>query len=275
MPRTPASRRGRVPDASTRPSRYGSLETSTTAPVSCSTPSAPVQRRSSAWSTWAEHCRHGVGDRPELRVAVSIALHRFGVDTERHVVHEHPAIDLGQVHEPLAPLRERVERADDIVAIDAEVQREMITGPSRHTHVRKPPLGGDRGDDRLRAVSAGHADRVGAAVDRIVHQRGEIISEMKLDRLDAAGASLARDMEALGLPPTRFRVVEQHRPLRRRRGRSFAGTAKTLRAAATDSRNVARINASSSTRPSITTSATAPASNTPAPADPAARAGPR
>jgi hypothetical protein len=47
MPRTPASRRGRVPPPSTRPSRYGSLETSTTAPVLCSRPSAPVQRRPS------------------------------------------------------------------------------------------------------------------------------------------------------------------------------------------------------------------------------------
>jgi hypothetical protein len=39
---------------------------------------------------------------------------------------------------------------------------------------------------------------------------------VQLDRLHAARASLARDLEALGLPTTRFRVVEQHRPLRRR-----------------------------------------------------------
>ena len=97
MPSTPASRRGRVPEAIARPSRYGSLETSTTALVLRSRPSAPVKRRSSAVSTAAEHRRHRLGDRSQLRVAIPLTLDRFGVDTERHVVDEHAAVDLGEV----------------------------------------------------------------------------------------------------------------------------------------------------------------------------------
>ena len=62
-------------------------------------------------SARAEHRRHRLGDRSELRVAVPLALDRFGVDAERDVVHEHAAVDLGEVHHPLAPFRERVERS--------------------------------------------------------------------------------------------------------------------------------------------------------------------
>ena len=85
-----------------------------------------------------------------------MALDRFGVDTERYVVYEHPAVDLGEVDHPLAPLCERVERSHDVVTVDAEIEREMITRPRRHAHVRESPLGGDRRHDRLRAVAAGH-----------------------------------------------------------------------------------------------------------------------
>ncbi len=114
---------------------------------------------------------------------------------------------------------ERVESADDVVAIDAEIEREMVTGPGRHAHVRESPLGGDRGDDRLRPIAARHADGVRAVLDRVTHKRRKVVTEMQLHRLDATRACLARDLEALRFPAARFRVVEQHRPLRRRRDR--------------------------------------------------------
>ena len=93
----------------------------------------------------------------------------------------------------------------------------MVTRPGRHAHVRESAFGGDRGDDRLRAVAAGHAYGVGAVGDRVAHERREVIAEVQLDRLHATSACLARDLEALCLAAARFRVIEQHRPLRRHR----------------------------------------------------------
>ena len=78
----------------------------------------------------------------------------------------------------------------------------MVPCPGRHTDVRDSPLRGDRRDDRLGAVPARHANRVGAVVDRGADERHEIFAEVQLDRLDAAGAGLTRDVEALRLAAT-------------------------------------------------------------------------
>ena len=48
----------------------------------------------------------GVEDRPQLGVAITLALDRLRVETERDVVDEHPAVDLGEVDPPLAPVDE-------------------------------------------------------------------------------------------------------------------------------------------------------------------------
>jgi hypothetical protein len=205
----------------------------------------------------------------------TLALDRFGVDTERYVVHEHAAVDLGEIHQPLAPVRVRVERSDDVVAVDAEIEREMVTRPRRHTHVRESPIRGDRGDDRLRAVATRNADGIRTVGDRVADMRREVIAEVQLDRLYAARASLACDLEALRLPATRFRVVEQHRPLRRRRGGEPHLDRERAPRGRDREHHPARINRSSSTRPSSATNTTAPASNTPAPAAPPKRAAPR
>ena len=109
-------------------------------------------------SVRAEYRRHRLSDGSQLRVAVPLALDRLGVHAERDVVHEHAAVDLGEVHHSLAPAGEGVQCSHDVVAIDAEIECEMVACPGRHTHVRKSPFGSDRGDDRLRAVAAGHAD---------------------------------------------------------------------------------------------------------------------
>ena len=113
-----------------------------------------------------EHVRHGVEQRAQLRVAIALALDGLGVEPERDVVHEHAPVDLGQVDDSLAAVDERVEGADDVVAIDSEVQREVVPGAGGNAGVRQPALGRDRRDDRLRSVAAGHRERVGAAFHR-------------------------------------------------------------------------------------------------------------
>ncbi len=137
MPSMPASRRGRAPEAQ-------------------------VERVSAG----AEHRRHRLGDRSELGVAVPLALDGFGVDTERCVVDEHAAVDLGEVHHPLAPIGERVERSHDVVAVDAEIEREMVTRPGGHAHVRKSPFGGARSSPRCNSTGSTPRARASRATSK-------------------------------------------------------------------------------------------------------------
>ena len=133
-----------------------------------------VQRRSRLAAVGAEHVGHGVEQRAQLGVAVALALDRLGVEPERDVVDEHAPVDLGQVDGSLAAVDERVEGADDVVAVDAEVEREVVARAGGNAGVRQPALGRDRRDDRLRAVAAGHRERVGAAIERPAHERLEV-----------------------------------------------------------------------------------------------------
>ena len=225
-----------------------------------SRPSAPVKRRSSPRRP-AEHCRHRVGECPKLRVAVD-ALYRLGVHAERDVVHEHATVDLGKIHHPLATLGERVERSHHVVAINAEIEREMVTGPAgTHTY----------GSRRSAAIAATIACVPSPPATPSASAPFAIASRTaSRDRPRAAvrsarppGAGLTRDVETLRLAATGLRVIEQHRPVRWRPP-AAAVHGERPAAAATESTNPAKTSASSSSRPSSTTSTTAPTSNTPA-----------
>ena len=170
-------------------------------------------------SVGPEHVGHGVEQCAQLCVAVALALDRLGVEPERDVVHEHAVVDLGQVHDSLAAVHERVEGADDVVAIDSEVQCEVVPGAGGNAGVGQPALGRDRRDDRLRSVAAGHRERVGAAFHRPADERLEVVALLQLDRLDPSGACLVGEREALRLAATRAGVEEEHRTLRRGRVR--------------------------------------------------------
>ena len=126
-----------------------------------------------------------------------------------------------EVHPPLAAVDERLEGTDDIVAVDAEVEREVVAGAGGHARVRQPELGGDRGDDRLRAVPARHREPVRAALDRAADEHLEIVTRLQLDRLDPPLARLLGEREALRLPAAGARIEEQHRSARRRGARQI------------------------------------------------------
>ena len=61
------------------------------------------------------------------------------------------------------------------------------------------------GDQRLRAVAAGHADHVGAARDRVLGERPQVVARAQHDRLDAArrAASSTRSNCSTLPPPDR------------------------------------------------------------------------
>ena len=165
----------------------------------------------------AEHVWHRVEQRADLRVAVAAALDRLGVEPERDVVDEHAAIDLGEVDTPLPSVDKGVERPHDVVAVDTEVEREVVAGAGGHAGVRQPTLGGDGRHDRLRAIPARHRESVRAARPH-PDQGLEVVTGLQLDGLDASLGRLG-EREALGLPATGARVEEEHRMTRSGRTR--------------------------------------------------------
>ena len=119
-----------------------------------------------------------------------------------------------EVHPPFTAVDERLEGADHVVAVDAEVEGEVVAGAGGHAGVRQPELGSDRGDDGLRAVPTRHREPVRAARDRVADEHLEVVAGLQLDRLDATRARLLREREALRLPAAGARIEEQHRVAR-------------------------------------------------------------
>ena len=154
----------------------------------------------------AEHVGHGVEQRAQLRVAILVVLDGLGVEPERDVVDEHAPVDLGEVHDPLAAVDERVQGADDVVAVDAEVEREVVARAGGDARVGQAALGRDRRDDRLRAVAAGHRERRRRRARRAPRTSASRSSaaararSARSPRLRASSASLKRS----ALPPPDF-----------------------------------------------------------------------
>ena len=161
--------------------------------------------------------RHSVQQGADLGVAVAAALDRLGVEAERDVVDEYPTVDLGEVHPTLTAINERVQCTDDVVPVNAEIEREVVAGAGGHACVWQPDFGSDFGNDRLRAVPAGHGEPVRAAVDRATYEHLKVFAGLQLDRLDATLTSLLGELEAFRLPATGARIEEEH-GLSRHRG---------------------------------------------------------
>ena len=85
--------------------------------------------------------------------------------------------DLPEVDALLAPVDERLERPDDVIAIDAEVEGEVVPGPGGDAREREIVLGRDRGDQRLRPVAPRSHQSVGAAADGVLHERDEVVAQ--------------------------------------------------------------------------------------------------
>ena len=197
------------------------FETRITAADWCAAPSGPRQPSSlvGPLGLRAEHVGRGVEHRSQLRVAVALALDRLGVEPERHVVDEHAAVDLGQVDPALPAGDESVEGADDVVAVDPQVEREVVAGAGRDAGERQVVLGRDRGDERLGAVTARRREPVGASGHGVTNELLEVVAGLQLDRLDPARPRLVGQVVADGLASAGPRVPHHDRALRRLGGR--------------------------------------------------------
>ena len=129
-------------------------------------------------------------------------------------------VHVAEVHRALHGLAVGVERPDDVVAVEAEVQGQVVARAGRHDDHRQTELGGDGADHGLRAVAAGHAEHVHAAGGHVAHGLDPVHPRFEHDRLDAAPLALVDEVEPLGLAAARLEVHEQHATGGRRHGRA-------------------------------------------------------
>ena len=158
----------------------------------------------------ADDVGNRVEERAQLGAAVALALDGLGVDAERRVVDEDAPVHLGEVDDVLAGARaERVERPEVVLAVDAEVEREVVARARRDAGVRQVVLCRDPRDDGLRPVAARHREAVGAAAERRDDERLEVVAGAQHDHLQPALACRADEPRALRPPVPRARVDEE------------------------------------------------------------------
>ena len=127
----------------------------------------------------------GLQERAHLGVAILRAADSFAVDAQRDVVEEHPVVHFADVDQPLDPVGERLEGTGRVVAVDSEVEGEVVPGPGRHADKRKPAGGSHGRHLGQRAVAARHPQRTRAAGRSSTGQGGQALARIQDDHLDA------------------------------------------------------------------------------------------
>ena len=161
-----------------------------------------------------EDVGRGVEERAQLGLAVAGSLHGLRVQPERDVVDEDASVHLREVDTALAAVDERIEGADHVVAIYAQIEREVVARARRYAGVGEAELRGDPSHHRLRAVAARHRERVGPARDGVPHKSLEVGARGQLDGIDSAGARLVLEVKARRLAVAGARIPEQDSPVR-------------------------------------------------------------
>ena len=142
------------------------FDTSTTAGSRCGAAAVVHELQAGCRRAWSEHLRGRLRERARLGVAVGRLPNRVAVDPERDVVEEEAAVHLGDIDPALDAVGEGVERAHQIAAVDADVEREVVAGAGGNADERKVVRERGCGHDGERPVAAGGAERVRAAAPR-------------------------------------------------------------------------------------------------------------
>ena len=156
-----------------------------------------------------EHLRQERLRGVDLGLAVRLLLHDLRVDAERHVVDEEAVIDGRVVDLALVRVAEGVHRLAGVVAVEPEVEREVVACPRAHTHEGEPVLHGDRGDEGLGAVTPGHAEAVGPSSHGIACELLEVETSIEHHRLHSELGRQLAQAEALDLAAARPGVAQQ------------------------------------------------------------------
>ena len=138
--------------------------------------------------------------RARFRIAVGRLANGVAIDPERDVVQEETAVHLRHVDAALHAVGERVERAEDVAAVDADVKGEVVARSRRDADKRQVVSVRDGGDDRERSVSTRDAERIRAAGNLVRGERGEIVAWSEDAHGDAALARVLDEPRAPALP---------------------------------------------------------------------------
>ena len=213
-PSWPLSSVGRVPGARGGSSEYGLFDTSTTAGLRCVRPRSSTSCRSAAARARSENVRRRLEERARLGVPVGRLPNSVAVDPERDVVEEEAAVHLRDVDPALDAVGERVERAEQVVAIDAEVEREVVARAGGHADEREPcataAAATTASDPSPPAMPSASAPRATASATSV----GKIVVRAQDDHLDSALARPLGEAGTRSLAAARPRVDEQHGLLR-------------------------------------------------------------
>ena len=158
----------------------------------------------------AEHIGCRVENGAQLGVAVALLLHRLGIQPERHVVHEHAAVDLGQVDVPFGAVDEGVERAHHVVTIDTKIEGEVVAGARGDAGEGEIVLRSDGRNQRLGPVTASSGQGVGARRDRGSYDLLPVVAGSQLDGPDAAALRLCRQVVRDGFPSAGLGIPHDH-----------------------------------------------------------------
>jgi hypothetical protein len=114
--------------------------------VFCSPVVDEAERRHSP--VLCEHCLHGLHQGACLGIAIRRVLHRFAIDPERDVVEEDPVVDHTEVHPAFYSVAEGIQRPQDVMPIDPDVEGEVVACAGGHADERKVALCDSRSHDR-------------------------------------------------------------------------------------------------------------------------------
>src|ERR1019366_707604 len=174
-------------------------------PVGCI--EAEIERHGSR----GEQIRQTPGDRPQLGVPVILRLYDLRVGTQGRVVDEQASVHASKINSTLRTLSERIQGTDDIGAIDTNIERKVVAGPSRNTDERKVVLVRHCRNESLRTVATCDTDCVRTPGDDSLGDSEQIVVALEHDRLDATSAAFAGEIEAFGFAAAGSRVDNQDR----------------------------------------------------------------
>ena len=117
--------------------------------------------------------------------AVGGLLDGFAVDAERDVVQEDPAVHLRHIDRSLdSVVAERIQRADEVMSIDTEIERKVVPGAGRNADEGKTVGACGRGHDGERPVAARHAERVRPVCHGSIDERSKFLVRTEDDGID-------------------------------------------------------------------------------------------
>ena len=195
-PSRPVSSRARVPKPPSRVEDVGVVRHLDDLGAGVLGPVGAGEAQVEGIGVGAEEVGQELGRGLPLRIAVLLRLDDLGVHAQRDVVDEDPVTDGGEVDATLDGIGEGVQRPDHVVAVEAEVEGEVVAGAGRDADERHVGLHGDRRHEGLGPVASRHADHIGPSVDGVLGQLEQVVAGTQHDRLDAAAPGLVLEVEA-------------------------------------------------------------------------------